>query len=519
MSRPLPWFLRLEFWTGRVPGSRRLAGFFLRGLALIQLLFFGSLLPQIRGLFGSRGVLPAAQVWENLVAEGGKLEAFLALPGWHVVFGVSDSVLLGVGGCGILGSLGLLLNLFPAAGAAVAASCILSLISLGTLFLQFQWDALLLESSLLGLLLTLSLPASRGVRGLARFKRQRAEVPLVLFGAFLFLNVRLWFGSAFVKLASGDPLWRSLTALRVHFETQPLPTPWAPKVHFLIDSAPDFLARGLTLGVLGIEGVLPWLLWGATGVLLSGRLRSSVGVRLFLAKGVLVLLLFQAAIALTGNYAFFNALTALLLVWFLVGLVLPGGGALPVLSAEGLRGRGRLLSRAACINAMAALWLSVQVLWVVPQWLGGRAPSFLLPASQWGLVQSYGLFARMTRERDELVLQGSVDGKIWSDFEFRYKPGRTDRPLSWIAPHQPRLDWQAWFAALEEPSVRSWWRLLMLRVLAGEPRVLALFETVPQPPPRFVRTLKYRYRFDPAGKGWQRELRGVHFPELSIVPR
>eukprot|EP00951_Prasinocladus_malaysianus_P047402 scaffold650284_cov45-Prasinocladus_malaysianus.AAC.1 len=50
--------------------------------------------------------------------------------------------------------------------------------------------------------------------------------------------------------------------------------------------------------------------------------------------------------------------------------------------------------------------------------------------------------------RPEIDLQGSHDGENWTSYVFKYKPGPVDRAPPWVAPHQPRLDWQMWFAAL-----------------------------------------------------------------------
>ena len=75
------------------------------------------------------------------------------------------------------------------------------------------------------------------------------------------------------------------------------------------------------------------------------------------------------------------------------------------------------------------------------------------------LTSRYGLFAVMTTTRPEIVFEGSDDGTKWEEYEFRCKPGDLRRPPPWVAPHQPRLDWQMWFAALSEPHpIGGSWR-------------------------------------------------------------
>ncbi len=130
----------------------------------------------------------------------------------------------------------------------------------------------------------------------------------------------------------------------------------------------------------------------------------------------------------------------------------------------------------------------------------------------------------MTIRRPEIVIEGSDDGSVWKEYEFRWKPGDVRRPPRTAAPFQPRLDWQMWFAAMESPP--PWFGALVLRLLQGEPSVLALLGNNPFPirPPRFVRALLYDYRMtDPATRRrtrtwWRRELLGTYFPS-AYLPR
>jgi hypothetical protein len=140
------------------------------------------------------------------------------------------------------------------------------------------------------------------------------------------------------------------------------------------------------------------------------------------------------------------------------------------------------------------------------------------------IVNNYGLFAVMTTERNEIVIEGSEDGEKWVPYEFRYKPGDVDRSPRWVQPHQPRLDWQMWFAALGSYRTNPWIVNLAVRLLDGSPSVPPLLANnpFPQHPPRFVRATVYRYTFTDfetrrrTGAWWKREPRGLYLPAVGL---
>jgi hypothetical protein len=139
-------------------------------------------------------------------------------------------------------------------------------------------------------------------------------------------------------------------------------------------------------------------------------------------------------------------------------------------------------------------------------------------AATLGIVNGYGPFAVMTTERREIIIEGSNDGTTWLHYEFKYKPGDPAKPLSWNIPHQPRLDWQMWFAALGDESRNAWLLRFMEKLHSGSEPVLSLLQHNPFPghPPRYVRASLYRYYFakpeerSATGQVWQRELLGVY---------
>ena len=142
------------------------------------------------------------------------------------------------------------------------------------------------------------------------------------------------------------------------------------------------------------------------------------------------------------------------------------------------------------------------------------------------LVNTYGAFGSVGRERREIVFEGTADSVVtdatrWLAYEFPYKPGDPKRRPGFCSPYQPRLDWAIWFAAMSTPSRYPWtlhfvWKLLhndagTLSLLAGNP--------FPDAPPRFVRAVLYRYEFarpgDASGAWWKRERLGLWLPPLS----
>ena len=140
------------------------------------------------------------------------------------------------------------------------------------------------------------------------------------------------------------------------------------------------------------------------------------------------------------------------------------------------------------------------------------------------IVNSYGLFAVMTTKRLEIVIEGSLDGEQWSEYEFRFKPGAVKRAPQYAAPHQPRLDWQMWFAALSPARNNPWFLRFCEELLKGNPRVLSLMEGDPfvEGKPQFVRALLYEYTFSDleqgreSGNWWRRKVVARYLPPFSL---
>lgn len=464
----------------------------LRGLGLTYLCAYLSLFPQILGLCGARGVLPAAPFLAAVSREYG-LRGVTLLP-TLLWLGASDTALHLLCLGGVAASVLVILGRLERVALPLLWIFYLSLVSVGRDFLSFQWDALLLEAGFLASVLVIVAP--RPARG-------AFPAPRIVRWLFLWLLFRLMFGAGWAKLRSGDPTWRDLTALHYHFETQPLPTLLGYYAH----RAPAVLKSLGVVWMFVIENAVPFFIF-------VPRLRAYAFVPLV---GL------QAVIAATGNYGFFNLLSCVLCVPLLsearlgqvLRLVLRGRAPAPASADAPVQFPGRL--------ATAGLLLSGLFLGLVSTGEAltmfvrrSRIPAFVrAPMEQaegFHLTARYGLFAVMTTTRPEIVIEGSIDGKEWRAYEFPYKPVALHHRPRLSAPHQPRIDWQLWFAALGEADENPWFRGLCIRLLQGSPDVLALLGRNPFPdrPPRYLRALRYPYRFTDArgraqtGNYWRR---------------
>jgi lipase maturation factor 1 len=452
---------------------------FLRLLAAVYLIAFASLAVQITGLIGARGILPL----------GGYLAAVSKTLGprgyWSVptIFWVAhgdgfvQAAAIAGSGLALLLLSGMLATRWERLVLVALYALYLSLCTAGQDFLSFQWDSLLLETGFLAIFLG------------------NSKVVVLLFRWLLF---RLMFLSGVVKLTSHDPVWRDWTALAFHYLTQPLPTPLAWYMYQL----PLAFQRFSTAFTLFVELAIPFLFFA---------------FRPWRLVGAFTALFLQVLIFLTGNYTFFNLLTMSLCVFLF------DDRSLDYLR---LRARSARTSRIAVLAVTAfVLVLSLSEL----HQMFFDAPfdsenALVRIAGPFQIANTYGLFASMTTARQEIVVEGSNDGVTWLDYEFAYKPGDLRQPPRWVAPYQPRLDWQMWFAALSDYRASPWFTNLMVRLLQGSPDVLELFKTNPFPggSPKYVRAELFDYSFTDfasrraTGNWWTRQAHGLYFPQISL---
>ncbi|MEO2137139.1 MAG: lipase maturation factor family protein [bacterium] len=475
---------------------------FLAGMGLVYLAAFVSLWVQVHGLLGSSGITPADELLQRAAA---------AVPGplhwwrWPTLMwlwpGDISLHLLCAGG--VVAALMMVGGRALVAASTVAWLLYLSLFTVGGVFLSFQWDILLLEAGVLAPFLALGWRAGRAP----------SRAALLLYRLLLF---KLMFMSGVVKLMADDPAWWNLSALDFHYWTQPLP-PWTA---WYADKLPAGVQRVSTALMFAIELLLPF-------ALLAGRRGRQLA-----AAGFALLMV---VISFTGNYGFFNLLTLVLCLPLLddhaidrllparaAGLLRgpPGDGATAAAGAGAVSAAARLAGLAAML-LLAALSLGHMTgrllgYAVLPPALRSTMTSL----SPLHLAGGYGLFARMTRQRSEIVVEGSLDGRQWKAYEFRYKPGDPARRPAFVAPHMPRLDWQMWFAALGDYRHNPWLTAFMRRLLQGSPAVMGLLGDDPFDgrAPRYLRALRYDYHFSPGSDDdawWRREPRGLYAPVME----
>jgi lipase maturation factor 1 len=491
------------FWARR---------WFLRALGAIYLIAFVSLWVQVDGLIGSDGVSPVNQFLPAVHAQLGK-DAYAILPTlcW---FNSSNAFLHFLCGGGAVLSVLLIFGIAPALSLVALFAFYLSLTIAGQTFLSFQWDILLLETGFLSIFLAPWRLWPRELIFLPASPPPATAAPVSRAGLFLlkFLLFKLMLMSGVVKLTSGDDCWWNLTALDYHYWSQPLPTVFG----WWADKSPEWFKHFSVAFCLGIEIIVPFFIWAPR----RPRL---------IAAGLMIFL--QFAIAITGNYCFFNLLTIALCLLLIddaavgtdrhsVGIPTPGAPS------------GRALAIRLCGYASIAV---VVVTLPINAWLifsafkpRARPPHALATVYEqlevFRIVNGYGLFRVMTKDRCEIVLEGSADGVEWLPYEFKWKPGDVKRAPGWCAPHQPRLDWQMWFAALESPRENPWFFGLIVRLLQGSQDVNRLLAHNPFPdkPPSYVRAMFYRYRFTTVIElrqtcaWWKRQELREYLPTVSL---
>jgi hypothetical protein len=461
---------------------------FVRAVGGVALLAWLSLHAQLAGLFGPHGLAPIEARVTALALRDGWLAAMLEAPSVFFLIGGSLAaqevvVLLGELAAGLLA-----LGVLPGPLALLSFALYLSFVSLGWPFLPLQWDTLLCEALVLAALVG-------RWRGGSRPASLPDPGPIVSLVA-MSLVTRLMLASGLAKLLSGDPTWRDGSALAFHHWTQPLPAPLAPWLHAL----PAPLHTVSTYGTLALELGVPCL------VLLGPRARR---ISAALVLGLML------AIGLSGNYGFFGLLTAALCLPLVDDAallrVLPRLGALPV-APESTRRRTPALAYA----ALAGLAFAQSMGLVLPAAVQDAADR----VGRFHVAGHYGLFAVMTTDRPELLLEASLDGATdgpWEAYEFAYKPGDPSRGPRWCVPHLPRLDWMLWFAALSEAEpgaahVEPWIVRLVRGLLEDRAELRGLLGRLPLggARPRALRLVRARYRFaSDGGTPWSVEDRRV----------
>jgi predicted DCC family thiol-disulfide oxidoreductase YuxK len=485
LFRPTRWLWGPDY---EPPRFEMVAWLFLRAMGVIYLAAFVSFGLQASGLIGSHGILPLSEFLDAARSQLG-VESYWRLP---MVFWIdqSDLAIQAVCWAGAVLSAMLIFNVLPRTSLFLLYVFYLSLFYAGQIFMGFQWDVLLLETGVLALVLSIA---------------TRPGIWLLRWLTFRFMLL-----SGAVKFLSGDPTWANLSALSYYFQTEPLPSLLAWYANHL----PPDLLKACTVATFVIELGLPFLIF------FPRRLRFVA------AFGILFL---QVVILLTGNYAFFNLLTMALC------LVLFDDAALRKVLPNRVTRFAQRYAREIRAQKYVSYAIGAFALLIVPVSLAQLRAVFtgrISFAAAWvnheieplRLVNTYGLFAVMTTTRPEIIVEGSDDGVHWSEYAFKYKPGDVIRRPPWNAPHQPRLDWQMWFAALGTASENPWISMFLQRLLENSPEVTALLGSNPFPdkPPVYVRAKLYLYRYsspeekEKTGAWWVRQQQGIYYPAIAL---
>jgi hypothetical protein len=446
--------------------------FFLRALGLIFFSAFYSLWFQIHGLIGTRGILPVAGYLPLAKrAIGAKAYWFIPSLLW---INSSDVALTILVVAGTLASITLTIGLFPRTSIAIALLCFLSFVAAAQDFSSYQSDGMLLEAAFLSLFL-------------GRKDQRPAYAAIFLLRWEWF---RIYFESGLVKILSGEEQWRTLTAMDKYYENGPLPT----FLGWHVQQFPHSFHAATAAITLIVELFVVWLMFVP-----SRRVRLA----LFIVTSLL-----QIGIILTANYAFLNYLVLVL------GFLLVEDRR-PRLSIVELDRRGRLSSMGTAV-VLTTHFVTTTAMFFMP----GFPTAQLLSSTR--IVNNYGLFAVMTRERYEIEFVGTRDGRTWIAYPFRYKPQNPFEAPRIYAPYQPRFEWNLWFASLGTVSENPWVIGTEERLLENSPPVLRLFRSNPfrDKPPVAVRAMLWQYWFTTrderakTGAWWNRKLIGEYAPQL-----
>jgi lipase maturation factor len=456
---------------------------FQRALGLIYLDAFSIVLLQFRPLLGERGLLPVPRYL--------RLVPFRSAPSlFHWRY--SDRLVLAVAWTGIALSVATVVGITDTVPTPIAMlvwlalwALYLSIVNVGQTWYAFGWESLLLEVGFLAVFL--------GNAGVAPAWPMRYLLLWVLF--------RVEFGAGLIKIR-GDPCWRDLTCLYYHHETQPMPNPLSWRFHHL----PDPLHKVEVLGNHFAQLVVPWLLFFPQPV------ASAAAVVVLVTQGWLVL---------SGNFAFLNVVTMLLAIPAFddaaLEHVIPFHQAAPPLPAW----YGVLVAALAVFVVFRSYEPARNLL--------SRRQLMNYSFDPFHLVNAYGAFGSITKERYEVVVEGTEDAVItpqtpWREYEFKGKPGDVKRRPPQVAPYHLRLDWLMWFAAMSSPMYHEWFMPFLAKLLEADKAVLGLLRHDPFAGrrPRFVRARLYLYRFTTpkerrdSGAWWHRSLAGEYVGPVAL---
>ena len=464
-----------SYWYSRVV--------FERGLALVYLVAFICAINQFVPLLGERGLLPASRFVRAVPFRASPSLFFVApTDGAFRAAAWAGAALSVLAFTGLVESVGAIASVLVWAALWILY---LSFVNVGQIFYGFGWETLLLEAGFFTVF--------AGGRS--------AEPSMWTIWIWRWILFRVMFGAGLIKLR-GDPCWRNLTCLDYYFETQPIPNALSWYFHWL----PAGVHRaGVVFNHVAELGV-PFAYFAPQPIA---------------AVAGLLTIIFQLVLIVSGNLSWLNWITVVLcvptlddrwLAWIPI--------AMPPLQAPQLAQRATTAIVAAVVGVLS-----------VKPVLNMISPAQVMNYSfdPLHLVNTYGAFGGITRERNEIVIEATDEqvptaATTWREYEFKGKPGDPRRRPSQIAPYHLRLDWLMWFAAMSAPSEHPWFTALLAKLLEGDPVTLGLLEANPFPdhPPRYIRAMYYVYRFttpeerQKTGRWWNREPVGLYFSPVAL---
>jgi len=449
---------------------------FERGLAAIYLVAFLSALHQFPALLGERGLLPVPAFLARV-----RFRDAPTLFHWHY----SDRLLRIVAWIGIALSAATIAGLTERAPLAISMSVwlilwalYLSIVNVGQTFYAFGWESMLIEAGFFAAFL--------GPRHL-----EPSPIVIVILRWMLF---RVEFGAGLIKLRH-DPCWRNLTCLFYHYETQPLPNPTSWYFHRM----PKPLHRLSVAFSHFVQVLVPFFVFAPQPI-------ASIA-------GALIIF-HQLWLIVSGNYSWLNWLTVVLGVTAFGDLVFTTPSAIFDWIVYALAAVTIVLSIRPALNFFSRNQL-MNFSW-----------------NRLHLVNAYGAFGSITKERYEIVIEGSNDGSEWKEYEFKAKPGDPMRAPPQVAPYHLRLDWLMWFLPFSVmvtgdrilvPGYDLWFLRFIRRLLENDHETLKLLRRNPfaSESPPFIRASFYRYEYTTwkehraSGAWWKRKRLDDYLPALS----
>ncbi len=461
----------------------------LRFLGFVYFTAFLVAAHQLVPLIGHDGLTPADVLLQRAEKQFGSANtAFSELPSvfwWKM----SDDMLLAVAWAGVALSGIVMCGYANSLIMLVLWALYMSIVHVGQVWYGYGWDIQILETGFLAVFLC---PLLDG-----RPFSKRAP-PVVVIWLYRWLIFRIMLGAGLIKIR-GDECWRDLTALYYHYETQPVPNPLSRTLHFM----PHWFHQGGVAWNHFIELVVPWFaFWPKISRHIAGFLMVS----------------FQVILIFSGNLSFLNWLTIVPCLacfddsfwrWLLPRFLVVRADAAMEKPKSSL-----LPNIASCLFAALVVWLSIEP---VKNLISSQQVmnASLGTLSQLHLVNTYGAFGTVGKERFEVIIEGTdelipTSFAQWREYEFKVKPGDVKRRPPVITPYHYRLDWQTWFIPLEPQQQHPWIVHLLWKLLHNDKSTLSLLANNPFPnePPKFVRVLLYRYKYAPLGNKegawWQR---------------